>query len=255
MADVHLANPQLKHLAIIMDGNGRWAKQRHMPRVMGHQQGAKAARKVIQYCANAELETLTLFAFSSENWRRPKDEVNVLMDLLFSTLDSEIQQLHEHRIRLRFIGDLEQFADSLRNKIDQAQVLTQHNTGLQLVVALNYGGQWDITQACQRLAKQVNSGQLTPEQITPAHIEQQLATFDLSEPDLFIRTGGEQRLSNFLLWQLAYTELYFTATLWPDFDQKALRQALDDFQQRQRRFGQTAEQVYDLHVSKLKPSC
>lgn len=228
---------------MIMDGNGRWAKKRFMPRIMGHKRGVEAVRDTVKSCIDLGVEYLTLFAFSSENWRRPPDEVNFLMGLFKEALKREVAKLHESRIRLVIIGDRSRFDPLLLKEIHAAEKLTEHNTRLTLTIAANYGGRWDMMQAMHRLL------QVHPEKVA-GFTEQDLAPF-LSmpyapEPDLFIRTGGEQRISNFLLWQLAYTELYFTDTLWPDFDRAELQRAIDSYQKRERRFGRTSEQL--IHV-------
>jgi undecaprenyl diphosphate synthase len=232
-----------RHVAIIMDGNGRWARRRFMPRFLGHRAGVKAARGVVEACSNKGIEALTLFAFSSENWRRPKREVGLLMDLFLSTLERELKALHQNDICIRFIGDRTAFSAKLQALLDRAEELTASNSGLHFNVAANYGGRWDLARAATRLAEQVVRGELRPEDITADRLGAQTCLADLPEPDLFIRTGGEQRISNFLLWQLAYTELYFTDLLWPDFDLAAFDAALADYATRQRRFGQTGEQV------------
>ncbi len=232
-----------RHVAIIMDGNGRWAKKRYMPRFAGHKAGVEAVRCIVRSCANKKIEVLTLFAFSSENWRRPQEEVSLLMDLLLTSLQRQARKLHENNVKLRFIGDHHAFSPKLSEKIKEAEQLTRENTGLVLVIAINYGGRWDITQATKKIAQQVEAGALNCEQIDESVMHSHLALHDLPEPDLFIRTGGEQRVSNFLLWQLAYTELYFTDTLWPDFKEQAFEIALDSFAKRQRRFGHTGEQM------------
>jgi len=232
-----------RHVAIIMDGNGRWARRRHLPRVAGHRVGLEAVRKTIKGCIASGVEALTLFAFSSENWRRPKDEVGVLMNLFLTALESEVKKLHKNGVRLRIIGDISAFSPELQQRIAQAEELTRGNERLSLNIAANYGGRWDITRACRVLAEEVAAGRLQSEAITPELIQQQLSLNDLPEPDLFIRTGGEQRVSNFLLWQLAYTELYFTDKLWPEFDEQALEEAMRSYGGRQRRFGRTGEQV------------
>ena len=229
-----------RHVAIIMDGNGRWAKHRFLPRVAGHRKGVEAVRNAVQCCAERGVEALTLFAFSSENWRRPADEVSLLMQLFVSALQQEVRRLHQNGIRFRVIGDLSRFDPALVDLISNAQRLTAANPGLTLTVAANYGGRWDIMQAVNRLRAE-HGGASEP--WTETQLQAYLALGDLPEPDLFIRTGGEQRISNFLLWQLAYTELYFTDTLWPDFDGQALDQAIASYQQRERRFGRTSEQV------------
>lgn len=232
-----------RHIAIIMDGNGRWAQQRRLPRALGHQEGVSAVRKAVDFCARNKIEVLTLFAFSSENWRRPADEVSILMELFVATLQRETQKLHENGIRLRFIGDRTAFSQKLQDKIAEAEHKTAHNTAMTLIVAANYGGKWDITQAARRIAMKIAAGEMQPDEVDESALQQYLSTADLPEPDLFIRTGGETRISNFLLWQLAYTELYFTPTLWPDFDAQVLTEALRDYGRRQRRFGHTSEQL------------
>lgn len=232
-----------QHIAIVMDGNGRWARKRMLPRTTGHHAGVKSTRKAVEYCIKQSIPALTLFAFSSENWRRPEQEVSSLMNLFLSTLEGEIQQLHEQNVRIRFIGDCSAFSQKLQHKIHQGTELTSNNTGLQLNLAVNYGGRWDIAQACKSIAAQLQSGTINVDDINPELVHQHVCLAGLPEPDLFIRTGGEQRISNFLIWQLAYTELYFTDLLWPDFDQQALAQAIDWFKGRQRRFGKTGEQV------------
>jgi len=242
-------NNNPRHIAIIMDGNGRWAQKRFMPRAVGHQAGVKAVRKIVEYCAKHKVEVLTLFAFSSENWRRPEAEVSLLMGLFMTTLQSEINKLHRNNIRLRFIGDRTVFSDKLQQKMAEGEAQTQDNTALTLVVAANYGGHWDMCQAFQKVVEKMAAGELINQKISEELINQHLSTADLPEPDLFIRTGGEQRVSNFLLWQLAYTELYFTATLWPDFDQNSLEDAIKSFKSRQRRFGHTSEQVLNKFVT------
>jgi len=226
-----------------MDGNGRWAKKRFLPRFAGHQAGLETVRRVVKYCAQEHIEVLTLFAFSSENWRRPQEEVSLLMQLFITALQREVQKLHKNNVKLRVIGAREAFPTQLQEHIAQAEQLTAQNTGLTLVIAANYGGRWDITQAAQRMASAIQQGTLQVETLNEQQFKQYLCLADLPEPDLFIRTGGEQRVSNFLLWQLAYTEMYFTETLWPDFDQAAFQQALHSFSTRQRRFGRTGEQL------------
>jgi len=226
-----------------MDGNGRWAKKRFLPRFAGHQAGLETVRRVVKYCAQEHIEVLTLFAFSSENWRRPQEEVSLLMQLFITALQREVQKLHKNNVKLRVIGAREAFPTQLQEYIAQAEQLTAQNTGLTLVIAANYGGRWDITQAAQRMAREIQQGTLQVETLNEQQFKQYLCLADLPEPDLFIRTGGEQRVSNFLLWQLAYTEMYFTETLWPDFDQAAFQQALHSFSTRQRRFGRTGEQL------------
>jgi undecaprenyl diphosphate synthase len=232
-----------RHVAIIMDGNGRWGRKRHLPRVAGHKVGLEAVRRTIDCCARNGVEVLTLFAFSSENWRRPKDEVGVLMNLFMTALENEVKKLDKNGVRMRVIGDITAFSPELQQRIRDSETLTKDNTRLHLNIAANYGGRWDITQACRALAEEVAAGKLRSELITPELIESHLSLTELPEPDLFIRTGGEQRISNFLLWQLAYTELYFTDLLWPDFDEAAFDEALKSYASRQRRFGRTGDQV------------
>ncbi len=241
----------LRHMAIIMDGNGRWARQRGLPRIAGHRRGVETVKNMVSVCGEREIPYLTLFAFSRENWNRPSSEVRLLMDLLYSSLESEVPELNERGVRLRMIGDLSRFPEKLRRKIVEAEELTRHNQALHLTIAANYGGQWDITQACRTVARQVGAGSLAPEAVTPEMIESHLCTGELPPPDLFIRTGGEKRISNFLLWQLAYTELYFSDVYWPDFDEACVVEALSHFSSRQRRFGRTGEQVWaeQLHYS------
>ncbi len=238
-------SPLPQHIAIIMDGNGRWAKKRKQPRFMGHRAGVKAVENIVKHCVKLNISTLSLFAFSSENWKRPSKEVSLLMELFALSLKQQAKRLHKNNIRLCIIGDLSKFSASLQKQISQAEQLTAENTGLVINIAANYGGRWDVTQSVQQLAEKVKSGELAPEDITEEHISAGLATASLTEPDLFIRTGGEQRVSNFLLWQLAYTEFYFTDTLWPDFVDSELDKAIDSFCQRERRFGKTSEQIQD----------
>jgi len=238
-----------RHIAIIMDGNGRWAQKRFMPRAVGHQAGVKAVRKIVEYCAKHKVEVLTLFAFSSENWRRPEAEVSLLMALFMATLQREINKLDRNNIRLRFIGDRTAFSDKLQQKMAEGEAQTQGNTALTVVVAANYGGHWVMCQAFQKVADKMATGELKNQVISEQLINQHLSTAGLPDPDLFIRTGGEQRVSNFMLWQLAYTELYFTATLWPDFDHNSLEDAIKSFKSRQRRFGHTSEQVLNKSVT------
>jgi len=229
------------HIAIIMDGNGRWAKQRRLPRVAGHKRGVEAVRAAVRACAERGVQYLTLFAFSSENWRRPAEEVALLMQLFHGALTYEVEKLHRNGIRLRVIGNLERFDPRMRALIGQAERLTSHNTRLTLTIAANYGGRWDILQALARLARELPAEALRD--VSEAQIAERLSMSYAPEPDLFIRTGGEQRVSNFLLWQLAYTELYFTDTLWPDFDAAALDAAIASYARRERRFGRTSEQL------------
>lgn len=235
-----------RHIAIIMDGNGRWAGRRSAPRTEGHQAGVRATRDIIEACARRGIEALTLFAFSSENWRRPESEVSVLLELFLRTLRAEIERLSDNGIRLRFIGDRSGFSDALRAEMERAEQRTADNSGMQLAVAANYGGRWDIAQAARQLALDAAAGRVDPSAIEDTMLAARLSLADVPEPDLFIRTGGEHRVSNYLLWQLAYTELWFTDTLWPDFDAAALDEAIADFRGRQRRYGHTGEQIERL---------
>jgi len=231
------------HIAIVMDGNGRWAKKRNRPRNLGHQAGLKALRKTILHCVHLSVNTLTVFAFSSENWNRPRGEVSRLMEIFLRALDKEVDELNKNGVCLRFVGDLSAFKPALQTKISEAQSLTSGNSRLVANIAVNYGGRWDITQAAIRLAKAVNEGSISVDDLDETQFGRFLAMADSPDPDLFIRTGGEMRISNFLLWQSAYTELYFTPVLWPDFDGQSLDRAIADFQSRERRFGRTSEQV------------
>lgn len=227
-----------------MDGNGRWARKRFLPRVAGHKKGVETVRDMVKYCANMGVEYLTLFAFSSENWRRPADEVSFLMALFMEALKREVTKLHHNNIRLILIGDRSRFDAGLQAQIEASEALTQNNTGLTLSIAANYGGRWDVLQAANRATSAMQStnpqkvGNLTEEDLS-AYLSMAYAP----EPDLFIRTGGEKRISNFLLWQLAYSELYFTDTLWPDFDEQEFMLAIQSYQKRERRFGRTSEQL------------
>ena len=232
-----------RHIAIIMDGNGRWARARLLPRYVGHREGVKSVRRAVEACIDRHIEVLTLFAFSSENWRRPSEEVSLIMDLFVQTLKKEVASLNRNGVRVRFIGDRSAFSEKLRYLITEAERETRDNSRLQLVIAANYGGQWDISQAVRTIATRVQAGELSPQDISPDVIAAEVALSELPPPDLFIRTGGERRISNFMLWQLAYTELYFTDVLWPAFDAKELDTALLWYANRQRRFGRTGEQV------------
>jgi len=229
-----------RHIAIIMDGNGRWAKKRFLPRVAGHQRGLETVRSTVKSCVDLGVEYLTLFAFSSENWRRPADEVSFLMQLFLRALEQEVAKLHKNNIRLQIIGDRSRFDTKLIDMIGEAEHRTADNTALTLTIAANYGGRWDIMQAFRRMLESApDQLQSFSEEDLAAHLSMPYAP----EPDLFIRTGGEKRISNFLLWQLAYTELYFTDTLWPDFNAAALKRAIQSYQQRERRFGRISEQL------------
>ena len=233
-----------RHVAIIMDGNGRWAKARHLPRFAGHKRGVEGVRAVVKACVQRGIEYLTLFAFSSENWRRPPDEVELLMQLFHGALSQEVEKLSRNGVRLKIVGDLDRFGPRIRALVDEGERVTAGNTKLTLTIAANYGGRWDILQALSRLVREhpeVAAKGLREEQLAP-YLSMQYAP----EPDLFIRTGGEQRVSNFLLWQLAYSELYFTETLWPEFDAAALDLAIASYARRERRFGRTSEQLEEI---------
>jgi len=229
-----------RHIAIIMDGNGRWAKQRFLPRVAGHRRGVEAVRSAVRSCAERGVDYLTLFAFSSENWRRPAEEVSFLMQLFVMALEQEVGKLHENGIRFKVIGDLSRFEPKLRRLLDEAVALTARNDRLTLTIAANYGGRWDVLQAANRMLEERPE---TAAGFGERDLAPYLAMSYAPEPDLFIRTGGEQRISNFVLWQLAYTELYFTEALWPDFDAASLDRAIVSYQQRERRFGRTSDQL------------
>jgi undecaprenyl diphosphate synthase len=232
-----------QHVAIIMDGNGRWARSRGMPRSAGHRASVKVVRRVVEACIRRNVRYLTLFAFSSENWRRPPDEVGLLMKLMLEALAREVADLHENGVRMKFLGDRAVLGTEISRTMAQAETLTQENRGLVLCVAFAYGGRWDITQACRSLAAEAAAGRLHPEEIDEAHIASRLALAGMPDPDLLIRTGGELRISNFLLWNLAYAELYFTEVLFPDFGAAELDAALEFFARRERRFGKTSAQI------------
>jgi undecaprenyl diphosphate synthase len=228
-----------RHVAVIMDGNGRWARRRRLPRIAGHRQGAEAVRAAVRACAERGIEYLTLFAFSSENWRRPPEEVALLLKLFRSALGNELEKLHRNGVRLRVVGDTQRFGPKLERMIAEAEARTAGNKRLTLTIAANYGGRWDILQAFNKALRASPGLREIDEQTLAPHLAMSYAP----EPDLFIRTGGEQRISNFLLWQLAYTELYFTEKLWPDFDAAALDEAIASYRKRERRFGRTSEQL------------
>ncbi|PNS09550.1 polyprenyl diphosphate synthase [Solilutibacter silvestris] len=232
-----------RHVAIIMDGNGRWAEQRKRPRLIGHRAGARAVRDTIEFCIDHGVEALTLFAFSSENWARPQDEVSGLMRLFLSVLDREVDELARRGVRIRFIGEAQAFSPDIRKRMQTAEALTAGNSSLTLVIAANYGGRQDIAAAARALALDARDGRIDPDTIDEAMFATRVALADLPAVDLCIRTGGDLRISNFLLWQLAYAELWFTPTLWPDVDAATLQAAFDDFSRRQRRFGLTGAQV------------
>lgn len=238
--EISFQRPQ--HIAIIMDGNGRWAEARGLPRTAGHKAGVESLRRTVSLCVELNIPILTVFAFSSENWARPRHEVQFLLDLIATVLQREVKRLDKENVRIRIIGDCSRFSSRLQELIHQAQATTAKNTGLQLIVAANYGGQWDITQAAQKIAAKVANEELALEDITESEVNNALCLSDLLPPDLLIRTSGEKRLSNFLLWQLAYSELYFTDVLWPDFSRKDFFEALSEYTMRQRRFGLTGKQ-------------
>ncbi|TRY31259.1 polyprenyl diphosphate synthase [Aliiglaciecola sp. M165] len=236
-------NKMPKHVAIIMDGNGRWAKKKGKIRTFGHKAGVESVRAAVRFARQNNIESLTLFAFSSENWNRPAEEVGVLMDLFNLVLNSEAKKLNKNDVRLKVIGDTSRFDQKLVDKINKAEEMTQHNSSLILNIAANYGGRWDIVNAAKQISEKVASGELDSAQIDEHKFNQFTSLADQPELDLLIRTGGEHRISNFLMWQCAYAELYFTDTLWPDFDEQAFQLAVNDFADRQRRFGMTGEQV------------
>ncbi len=232
-----------RHIAMVMDGNGRWAERRHRPRTFGHRAGARTVKLCVRFCLEQHIEALTLFAFSSENWKRPKEEVGALMSLFLRSLDREVAELHRHGVRLRFIGERAHFSSAIRERMHNAETLTAANSALTLTIAASYGGRWDIVQACRTLARAALDGTLDPDAIDEKTFGAHLGLTGLPEPDLFIRTGGDHRISNFLLWQMAYTELWFTDTLWPDLDATELARALADFAARERRYGLTSAQL------------
>jgi len=232
-----------RHIAVVMDGNGRWANKRHLPRAAGHKAGVGATRKIVEGCAKKNIEALTIFAFSSENWNRPKSEVSALMTLFVSTIMAEVKKLHKKNVCVKFIGDRARFSDKLQQSIGEAETLTCNNSGLQLNIAANYGGRWDVVNACRQIAAQVKENKTSIQDIDETMFDSFMSLSEQPAPDLFIRTGGEQRISNFLIWQLAYSELYFVDTLWPDFSDEDFDAALDWYAGRQRRFGKTGQQL------------
>ncbi|MDA9557211.1 isoprenyl transferase [Vibrio sp.] len=247
MQNPHISPEALpKHIAVIMDGNGRWAKAQGKPRVFGHKNGVSAVRKTISTAAKLGIEAITLFAFSRENWRRPEEEVGLLMELFMIALSREVKKLHKNNLRLRVVGDKTQFSQILQRKIEEAELLTGNNTGMTVNIAANYGGQWDITEAAKALTRDVTAGKIQSEDITETLFSNYLTMSDLPDVDLLIRTSGECRISNFMLWQLAYAEMYFTPVYWPDFGEEALVEALTWFVDRERRFGCTGEQIKAL---------
>ncbi|NVC27900.1 isoprenyl transferase [Vibrio parahaemolyticus] len=235
-----------KHIAIIMDGNGRWAKSKGKPRVFGHKKGVNAVRKTVAAASKLGIKAMTLFAFSSENWRRPEEEVGLLMELFIAVLSSEVKKLHKNNLQLRVIGDTSRFSERLQKKIVEAENLTASNTGMVINIAANYGGKWDITEAAKALALKARNGEIRVEDINEQLITEHLTMADLPEVDLLIRTSGECRISNFMLWQMAYAEMYFTPEFWPEFDEDSLVEAVTWFINRERRFGCTGEQVKAL---------
>jgi len=237
-----------QHVAIIMDGNGRWAQLQGKGRVSGHKAGVESVRAVVASARKANVKALTLFAFSSENWQRPAKEVGVLMDLFMYVLTKEVKRLHKHNIRFQVIGDLSRFSEKLQKNIAKSELLTANNTGLVLSIAANYGGRWDIAQAAKNLASKVQSGSMALDDINELTLNEQTCLSDLPTLDLLIRTGGDCRISNFLLWQAAYAELYFTDILWPDFQEEQFEQAINCFDQRERRFGKTGEQARNEEI-------
>lgn len=243
-APASAAQPRVpRHIAIVMDGNGRWAERRRRPRSFGHREGQKALRATVEYCLRKEIPALTLFAFSSENWKRPAGEVGALMQLFLKALDREVDELHGYGVHIEFIGDLSAFSVELRERMHKAMDKTRDNQALYANIAVNYGGRWDIAEAARRAAEAVGRGELAVESINEESLARYFSLATQPAVDLFIRTGGEQRISNFLLWQLAYAELVFVDTLWPDFDASSLDYAIDEFARRERRFGQTSAQV------------
>ncbi len=233
------------HIAVVMDGNGRWANKRHLPRAAGHKAGVDATRRVVENCVKNNIEALTIFAFSSENWNRPVSEVSNLMSLFVSTIMAEVKKLNKKNVCVKFIGDRTRFSEKLQGKINEAEVLTEKNTGLHLNIAANYGGRWDIVNACRLITEEVINGDKKLTDIDEAMFDSFVSLSEMPAPDLFIRTGGEQRISNFLIWQLAYSELYFTDILWPDFSDEDFDAALNWYTGRQRRFGKTGTQLLD----------
>jgi len=232
-----------KHIAIIMDGNGRWAKKKFLPSIAGHRKGVETVREIVEACGKYGVDVLTLFAFSSDNWNRPVGEVNALMDLFSRTLKREIGRLHKNGIRIKVIGDIIAFNPSIQKNIREAEALTSANEDITLVIAASYGGQWDIVQAVKKIARDVQDGRMDSNDITPSLFQNKLMTADIPPPDLLIRTSGELRMSNFMLWQCAYSEMYFSDLLWPDFGSEEFHKAIVSFSQRQRRFGKTVDQV------------
>ena len=235
-----------RHVCIIMDGNGRWAKKRLLPRSLGHRKGVETTRRAIVFFSEVGVDNLTLFAFSSENWGRPQAEVSGLMELLVHSLKQNTEELHQRKIRIRFIGERSSFSERLQSQIKESETLTRNNSKMTLNIAANYGGQWDIVSSAKKLAQQVQDGRLQADEIDVPAFAAALSLGDIVDPDLFIRTGGEQRISNFLLWQCAYSELYFCDVLWPDFTEQEMQKSLDEYASRQRRYGKTGEQIEEV---------
>jgi len=238
-----------RHIAVVMDGNGRWANKRHLPRAAGHKAGVNATRKIVENCAKNNIEALTIFAFSSENWNRPATEVSHLMNLFVTTISAEVKKLHKRNVCVKFIGDRYRFSDKLLSSICESEELTENNTGLRLNIAANYGGRWDIVNACKSLIAESQINDIDVDDVDEVMLNSYMSLSDIPAPDLFIRTGGEQRISNFLIWQLAYSELYFVDTLWPDFSDDDFSAALNWYAGRQRRFGKTGDQVSNEKAS------
>jgi len=237
-----------QHIAVVMDGNGRWANRRHLPRAAGHKAGVSATRRIVENCASSNIGALTIFAFSSENWNRPEAEVKSLMLLFITTITAEVKKLHKKNVCVKFIGDRARFSEKLQASINGSEALTKDNTGLRLNIAANYGGRWDIMQACHALYTELQSTAASIDNVDEEMLNAHMSLNDIAAPDLFIRTGGEQRISNFLIWQLAYTELYFVDTLWPDFSDEDFSSALNWYSNRQRRFGKTGQQIAEQTV-------
>jgi len=238
-----------RHIAVVMDGNGRWANKRHLPRAAGHKAGVNATRTIVENAAKSKIQALTIFAFSSENWNRPESEVTALMTLFISTITAEVKKLDKKNVRVKFIGERERFSDKLQASINESELLTDKNTGMQLNIAANYGGRWDVVNACKSLISAVQENKITINDVDEKLLNSFISLSDLPEPDLFIRTGGEQRISNFLIWQLSYSELYFVDTLWPDFSTADFDNAISWYASRQRRFGKTGQQIKEEQVS------
>lgn len=232
-----------RHIAVVMDGNGRWANKRHLPRAAGHKAGVNATRTLVENCAKNNIQALTIFAFSSENWNRPESEVTMLMALFISTITAEVKKLHKKNVRVKFIGERARFSEKLQKSINASENLTAENNGMQLNIAANYGGRWDVVNACKSLIREVQENKVTIDEIDEELFNSFVSLSELPEPDLFVRTGGEQRISNFLIWQLSYSELYFVDTLWPDFSDTDFAAALSWYANRQRRFGKTGQQI------------